>query len=202
MDQRPKAFTDSFKRSCLRAVTRFIDAIKTKRFLVDTAVVIVLSWVTGIFNEVWLVGMPWAVSLKTRELATITNLLTAGIYGWYYDTLRHQAMPWVIGKIFGRGPARFLAAPLSSSTNFRERAARRFYSIVVGYVAFITFQSQVYRLNLWLGGATPDQVSRAVGLAAAVFPIFIEFVFSPILDACRKFFNVAPPEMQEGSNPR
>lgn len=185
------------KESCSRALARLINSFTSKRFVVDTLVVIVLSWITGIINEVWFVGMPWAVSLRTRELATLTNLLTAGVYGWYYDILRHQAVPWLLGRIFGPSRIKDLFGPLPPTASRALWFKRRAYSIFVGYIAFITFQSQVYRLNLWLGGATHDEASRAIGLAAAVFPICIEFVFSPFLDWCRKICNVAPVETRE-----
>lgn len=181
------------KEACARAFSRLVDNFRTKRAVVDTMVVIVLSWATGIFNEVYLVGMPWDTSLRTRAMGTFTNLLTAGLYGWYYDTLRHQTAPWVIGKLFGHAAVDRLFSPEPDPSR-SLRFARRVYAIFVGYLAFITFQSQVYRLNLWIGGATSEQANQAVGLATAIFPIVIEFVFSPILDAVRRFFNVAPPE--------
>lgn len=177
--------------ACSRAFASLRESFTSKRFLVDTAVVLVLSWVTGLINEVWLVGMPWSAAINTRLVGTVTNLLTAGIYGWYYDVLRLQAAPWLLARIIGPSAAARLFSRGSDPAR-SVRFARRVYAVLIGYVAFITFQSQVYRLNLWIGGATPDQAQRAVGIATAVFPVVIEFVFSPILDAVRRYFKVAP----------
>jgi hypothetical protein len=134
--------------------------MRTRRFLVDTGVMVVFTTIVGLCVEAVICGIPWRNIVKIRLLSIVANLVTARAYGLYRD--------WVFKKT-------------------RMQTRGRLQRIGIDTVAFFTFQNPVYFVLLCLGGASVVQALKAC-VAGFVTVLVLGRPYGIFLDWIRRKF--------------
>ena len=134
-----------------------------KRFIVDTAAMVVFSTFLGAFVEIVLTGLEPIQSFWIRLAAIPVMLITGRPYGIYRDMLFER---------------------------FGKRRRSRLSSLLIDSVANLTFQVPMYLGLLAWGGASIRQMIVAATSVAFLAAISGR-PYGVFLNGCRKLFGVA-----------
>lgn len=159
-----------------RAILFIAGASNKHTFLVDTVAMIFFCIFVGMLNEMLIARMTFAESCRSRSISIPANLLTGGLYGFWYNLLK-KISPLVVA---------FVLVHLSIAPQTVETITHhRWFTFGVGFIAFITFQRPLYRIVLKIAKTPAPKIERALGVSTIVFPLIGEFLYSPYLEWCR-----------------
>ncbi|AOR62439.1 L-alanine exporter AlaE [Pectobacterium wasabiae] len=132
----------------------------------DTFALVVYCFIIGMAIEIMLSGMSFEQSLSSRLLSIPVNIAIAWPYGLYRDRVLNMAKR--------RGGDHFLVRS------------------VADLFAYVSFQSPVYAVILWVIGANPAQILTAV-TSNLVISMVMGVTYGYFLEYCRRLFRVALP---------
>lgn len=142
----------------------FSPASRLRSAAVDTLAMVIYCFITGMLIETLLSGMSFQQSLSSRLLSIPVNIVIAWPYGLYRDHLL------------------LLAQRHLSTSSWMKNLADVF--------AYVSFQSPVYVVILWIIGANPQQIVAAV-TSNALISMAMGALYGYFLDYCRRLFRVA-----------
>ncbi|MEH0832070.1 L-alanine exporter AlaE [Pectobacterium cacticida] len=132
----------------------------------DTVALVVYCFITGMAIEIMLSGMSVEQSLSSRLLSIPVNIAIAWPYGLYRDRVL---------KLASR----------HAGQHFLVRS-------VADLFAYVSFQSPVYAIILWVIGANSAQILTAV-TSNLVVSMVMGVAYGYFLEYCRRLFRVALP---------
>ncbi|MEQ9860867.1 L-alanine exporter AlaE [Pectobacterium cacticida] len=132
----------------------------------DTVALVVYCFITGMAIEIMLSGMSVEQSLSSRLLSIPVNIAIAWPYGLYRDRVLKLASRY-------------------AGQHFLVRS-------VADLFAYVSFQSPVYAIILWVIGANSAQILTAV-TSNLVVSMVMGVAYGYFLEYCRRLFRVALP---------
>lgn len=135
-----------------------------RKLFADTFAMITFSWVIGMAIELVIAGLTFGQSVQSRCSGAIANLFTGGAYGRFRD--------WLF------------------RVTFTGEAAGMLRKTCVSVLSFVVFQVPLYITVLWATGATPGQITAAVG-SVTFASAFIGGPYDRFLLLVRRVFRVA-----------
>ncbi|MCW6541921.1 L-alanine exporter AlaE [Yersinia ruckeri] len=129
----------------------------------DTFALVVYCFITSMVIEILVSGMSFEQSLSSRLLSIPVNILIAWPYGMYRDSF-----------------IRF-ARRHGNHSGWAKNLA--------DLLAYVSFQSPVYAIILWIVGADFQQIATAVA-SNAVVSMVMGVAYGYFLEYCRRLFRV------------